>query len=379
MSPIKRTLQKAIEEALTGASHKIIILYGPRQVGKTTLLDRITHLLPYKTLRITADEQKYVDILSSRDLLKLTGLVSGYDCLYLDEAQRISDIGLTLKLLHDHHKTLRIVVSGSSSFDLANKIKEPLTGRTQTFYLYPLSIQELASDFNDTELGHKLETILQYGLYPDIVTTESIHQKEAYLRELAASYLYKDILDFDLIRHSNKLHKLLQLLAFQIGAQVSVSELGRNLGLAQETVAHYIYLLEKSFVVFRLPGFSQNLRKEVTKMDKIYFYDIGIRNAIIENFNPLSLRTDGGHLFENFLISERIKRNHYLNYPKKSYFWRLNTGAEIDYIEEGGGTLQGYEFKFSTKTAKCPSSWVETYPHAEYKTINLNTYLEFIS
>ncbi len=376
---IKRTLKNDIRDALQGIPNKIVILYGPRQVGKTTLLDEITQELPYRTLKITADDYRYQEILSSRDLSKLMSLVSGYDCLYLDEAQRIPDIGINLKLLHDHHKSLRIVVSGSSSFDLANKIKEPLTGRTKTVYLFPIAIQELAAESTTIETKHQLESMLRYGLYPEVLTIDNIQKKEAHLRELSSSYLYKDILDLDIIRNSNKLHKLLQLLAFQIGSQVSIAELSRNIGLAQETVSHYIHLLEKSFVLFRLPGFSQNLRKEVTKMDKIYFYDIGIRNAVIENFNPISLRNDAGNLFENLLISERLKRNHYLHRYQKSYFWRLNTGAEIDYIEEGQGKLSGYEFKFNTKTAKCPASWTSAYPHASYQPINLDNYTEFLT
>ncbi len=374
---ILRTLKKSITDALTQTPNKIIILYGPRQVGKTTLLDEITAELPYRTLKMTGDDFRHVESLSSQNLQELSQLITGYECLYLDEAQRIPNIGINLKLIHDHHKNLRIVVSGSSSLELANKVKEPLTGRTKTFQLFPIALQELAHKFNTIELKHQLGTLLQFGLYPEVLTLSGLKQKEAHLRELSNAYLYKDILELDKLRHSEKIIKLLQLLAYQIGSEVSLAELGRTLGLAQETVAHYVQLLEKSFVIFRLKGFSQNLRKEVTKMDKIFFVDIGIRNAIIDNFNPMTQRNDSGALFENFIISERLKRNHYLGDYKKSYFWRTHTGAEIDYIEQSGENLFGYEFKFNTKIAKCPETWKTTYPTASFQTHNLENYLEF--
>ena len=375
---IPRLLEDDIRESLRAEPNKIIILYGPRQVGKTTLIDKISAGYATKLLKINADEKKYIDILSSSDLSKLRLLTDGYDCLFIDEAQRVPNIGINLKLLHDHMPDLRIIASGSSSFELANKIKEPLTGRTKTFHLYPVAYSELNTFINTFELTEKLGESLVYGLYPEVVTMQNMHRKEAHLRELASSYLYKDVLELETIRHSDKLAKLLQLLAFQIGNQVSISEIARSLGLAQETTAHYIDLLEKSFVIFRLSGFSRNLRKEVTKMDKIYFYDLGIRNSVINNFSPIDQRNDTGQLFENFLITERIKTNYYHQKFIQTYFWRLNTGAEIDYIEDENSRLSGFEFKFNYKVAKQPKSWADTYPGSTFETVNLDNFIEFV-
>jgi len=375
----KRRLANSLLSALHSKSNKIVILYGPRQVGKTTLLNEITANSGLKVLSINADQSKYVDVLSSRDLNRLTALVSGYDCLFIDEAQRVPNIGINLKLLHDHHKELRIIASGSSSFELANQVKEPLTGRTKTFHLFPMSFLELSDHMNAFELNDKLLECLQFGLYPDVMTLKNLAEKENHLKELASSYLYKDVLELETIRYGGKLRQLLQLLAFQIGSQVSIAELGRALGLAQETTAHYIQLLENAFVIFRLSGLSRNLRTEVTKMDKIYFYDVGIRNAVIDNLKTIPDRNDAGALFENFIIAERMKRNHYLIYSTRHYFWRLNTGAEIDFIEEHQGDLKGYEIKFNRSQPKAPQSWKNAYPTAEFEGVNRDNYLSVVT
>ncbi|MFA5878771.1 MAG: ATP-binding protein [Candidatus Margulisiibacteriota bacterium] len=374
---INRILFEAIKNKLI-TGNKIVILYGPRQVGKTTLVVSIVKSLGYKALSVNADEKKYTEIFASRDLNKLKAFVAGYELLFIDEAQRIPDIGINLKILHDQLPNLKIIATGSSSFELANKIKEPLTGRTWTFQLFPIAVQELANLYNRFEINDRLEDLLIYGGYPELNSIPNSQDKKQYLKELSESYLYKDVLEISSIKHSNKLHDLLRLLAFQIGSQVSLSEIGNNLGINKETVAYYIDLLEKSFVIFRLRGFSRNLRKEIAKSDKIFFYDLGVRNAIIDNFYPLSQRADAGPLWENFLIAERKKLLHYSFDYVNQYFWRLYTGAEIDYIEEKGDFISAFEFKFSSKIVKPPKSWLETYPKSSFSCINKDNYLDFI-
>ena len=357
---------------------KIVVIYGARQVGKTTIARDVVAELGMKTLFVNADQEKYVDVLSSRDLSKMKSLVSGYSLLVIDEAQRIPEIGLNLKILADEMPELRILATGSSSFDLANKISEPLTGRVASFTLFPLSVSELSKERNDFELGEILESMLIFGEYPEVFTAENRRQKEDILMELSRSYLYKDALDLLIVKQPKKIKDLLKLLAFQIGSEVSILELSNALDLSRETVERYIDLLEKSFVIFRLPGFSRNLRKEVTKMDKIYFYDIGIRNAVIENVKSLTDRNDVGQLWENFLIVERMKFLAYSKTAASSYFWRTYTGSELDYVEEGSGILSGYEFKWGNPKTRYPQSWVDTYPDARYECVNQESWLQFV-
>jgi len=373
----KRTLLAKITEKLKN-SNKIVILYGARQTGKTTLANEIFKNINSKILKINADEKKYIDILSSRDFNKLDQLTSGYDYLFIDEAQRIPDIGINLKILHDRKRQLKILATGSSSFDLANKIREPLTGRTWTYNLFPISISELSFHFNDFELNDRLESILIYGLYPELLNYRSTDDRIKYLKELTTSYLYRDIIEIKTIKHSQKIHDLLRLIAFQIGSEVSCQELGKNLGMSKDTVNTYIDLLEKSFVIFRLSGFNRNLRKEVTKMNKIYFYDPGIRNTIIDNMKPLNLRNDAGQLWENFLIIERLKHLSCFPDNPRKFFWRTYTGAELDYIEERSENLRGFEIKYGKKKVKAPKSWLETYPGATFECINSENYLKFV-
>lgn len=361
-------------------TNKIALIYGARQVGKTTLAKAILQSLNMNFISINADEKRYIDILSSRNLSKFKLLLEGYDVLFIDEAQRIPDVGVNLKIIHDHFPKLKLLVTGSSSFDLSNITKEPLTGRTWTHTLYPISYMELRKRENPVILDDKLEELLIYGSYPEIFSIQNSHDKRKYLQELSSSYLYKDILEISSIKHSNKIHNLLKLIAFQIGSQVSISELAQQLEMNKETVNNYIDLLEKSFVLFRLSGFSRNLRKEVTKMDKIYFYDLGVRNSIIENFNILTSRDDIGALWENFLIIERIKFNDYNNHFTNSYFWRTYSGSELDFIEENSGKLTGYEFKYSSrKKAKVPKLWIETYKNSTFQVVNRENYFNFIS
>ncbi len=373
---VKRSLFSNIKDKLLESS-KIIVLYGPRQVGKTTLTKLILQEIPLKKLEINADEQRYIEVLSSRNLDKMKLLVEGYDLLFIDEAQRIPDIGINLKILHDSLPALKIIATGSSSFDLANQTKEPLTGRTRTFTLFPIALCELKEDYNAFEIQSKLEEYLIYGMYPELLSLSNAKDKGIYLRELCSSYLYKDILEISSIRHPSKINDLLRLLAFQVGSQVSLSEIGSSLGMSKDTVASYITLLEQSFVVFRLPGFSKNLRKEVTKMDKIYFYDLGIRNAIINNLSPVRSRNDIGQLWENFLIAERMKLLNYQSAFTNTYFWRTYTGAELDYVEEREGRLHGFEFKYGERPGKPPRAWLESYPDASYERINQNNFYNF--
>jgi len=374
---IQRTITEAIIRKLK-TSNKGIVIYGARQVGKTTMAKDIIATLGLKTLSINGDQSRFIDIISSRDLAKIESLTHGYDLLFIDEAQRIPEIGINLKIILDSIPTLKVLVTGSSSLDLASKITEPLTGRVWNYHLYPISTLELSGTNNKSELQAMLEERLVYGSYPEVFSLKSQKLKNEYLQNLADSYLYRDLIEFGDIKNSSKIRDLLKLLAFQIGSEVSLSELGSSLGISKDTVARYIDLLEKSFIIFRISGFSRNLRKEVTKMNKIYFYDVGIRNILIDNLKYLNDRNDIGVLWENLLIIERIK---YLSYKQKNfsrYFWRTHTGAELDYVEEQNGQISGYEFKWKNKQSKAPNSWQETYTNSTYKEINRENYLAFI-
>ncbi len=374
---IQRYIEQRLIESLT-RSNQIHIIYGARQVGKTTLINKVLDKINRKTLRINADELVYNNVFSKRDLRLMKELVEGYEVLFIDEAQNIQDIGINIKILHDSTPQLKIILSGSSSFNLANKISEPLTGRTKTYILYPIAINELINSYNKFEIRQSLSDYLTIGTYPKLFNLETRKEKISHLHELSSSYLYRDILQLANIKHSNRIYDLLKLLSFQIGNLVSINELARNLKLSNETVENYIDLLEKSFVIFRLSGFSKNLRKEIKKQDKIYFYDLGIRNAVINNFSNLEFRADRGQLWENFLIIERMKLNSYWEEHKNLYFWRTYTGAEIDFIEEYDGELHAYEFKWSTKTPKPPKTWLETYKNATFDYVNRDNFLDFI-
>ena len=372
---IREHIQKEFEE-----NNKIIMLYGARQTGKTTLSNDVLEPLPGKILKINADELRYHEVLSSRDFNKLSLLVEGYDIVFIDEAQRIQDIGINLKIIHDNLPKLKLFVTGSSSLDLAGKIKEPLTGRTSSFILYPISLSELRKETNVFELQSRLEEFMIFGMYPGLFHFNSSEQKEKNLRELTSSYLYKDILELSSIKNSSKITSLLKLLALQISSEVSLTELANNLGISQETVGTYIDLLEQSFIVYRLSGFSRNLRKEISKRDKIYFWDLGVRNSLLNNHLSLNLRDDTGAMWENFMVSERLK---YLAYSQKfasSYFWRTYTGAEVDYVEEYNGELFAYEIKFRKKRVKtkAPKTWIDNYG-TNFKCITTDNFWEFLT
>jgi len=347
-------------------------------VGKTTLSVQIIQSLNLKTLTINGDQSRFQDVFSSLSLERIRSLVAGYELLFVDEAQRIPEIGTAIKIILDNLSSLKVLVTGSSSLDLASKVSEPLTGRVWSYHLYPISFLELSYDANHEELNSTLEERLVFGSYPEIFSIVSDEQKREYLQNLSDAYLYKDLIEFGEIKNSSKIRDLLKLLAFQIGSQVSLTELGNSLGMSKDTVGRYIDLLEKSYVVFRLKGFSRNLRKEVVKMDKIYFYDLGIRNILIDNLSGLNNRNDFGQLWENFLIVERMKLLAYKQHPISTYFWRTYTGAELDYVEEKEGKLSGFEFKFGYKVSKAPSSWTSTYSNSDFKCINRENYLQFI-
>lgn len=372
-----RALKNKIKDAIL-RSDKVILLYGARQTGKTTLIKGILKELSLHSLIINADEIRYIDVLSSRDLNKMKLLVKGYDLLFIDEAQRVPEIGINIKILHDSLPGLKIILTGSSSLELANQTKEPLTGRLDSYILYPMAWIELLQHYSAFDLSSNIEEFLMYGSYPETLQIENGTQKQKYLLELSSSYLFKDILELSSIRHSRKIVDLLRMLAFQTGSQVSMTEVGSSLGMSKDTVSTYIDLLEKSFVLFRLSGFSRNLRKEVTKMDKFYFYDLGIRNALINNFNPLSLRNDQGTLWENYLIMERVKRAAYLQKFTNFYFWRTYSGAELDLVEERDGSLFAFEIKFGKKKPKVPAYWSSTYPEADFQFINSKNFMDFI-
>ncbi len=373
---IERKIQEIIIEELNDGK-KIVVLYGARQTGKTTLSNEILSKISGKILKVNADQAKYVDILSSRDLDKMKLLIEDYDVLFIDEAQQIPDVGINLKIICDSLPELRVMVTGSSSFELAEKIKEPLTGRTTTQTLYPISLEELRKYHNVFELQSRLEEYMIYGMYPELFQYKPGKKKEKYLRELASSYLYKDIFKLSNIRNRKVVTDLVKLLAFQIGSEISLNELANNLKISQETVNNYIDLLEQAFIIFRLGGFSRNLRKEISKRDKIYFWDLGVRNMLINNFAPLNMRTDTGQMWENFMIAERLKYLSYNEVYASIYFWRTYTGAELDFVEERNGELFAYEIKYRKARKNPPASWVKNYS-SNYQCITFDNFWEFV-
>jgi uncharacterized protein len=374
---IPRILEAALASAVE-AGDKIVLLFGPRQVGKTTLVDTVLKkFTELRVLTLSGDDPTDRRELARRDGMALGRLVEGYDCLFLDEAQIVPDIGRTLKLMHDSIPALRIIATGSSSFDLASKTAEPLTGRSRSFILYPIAAAELAAQTDRRELARGLDDFLVHGFYPEVRNAAGREQKRRALKEIANAYLYKDVLAFGGIRHADRIHDLLRLLAFQVGSEVSIAELGSSLGLGRDTVDRYIDVLEKAFVLFRLRGYSRNLRKEVTKMDKIYFYDVGIRNMVIDNLAEPAFRDDAGRLWENFLVAERRKILEYRASFAGSWFWRLRTGAELDYVEEEDGRLRGYELKYGDKKPRAPSAWNHSYPDSSYSVVNRESWMDF--
>ena len=355
---------------------KAIIVLGPRQVGKTTMLKNLA-IDPDEILWMNADELDVQQLFSGISSSGIKMLMGKKKILVLDEAQRIENIGLKLKLITDNLPDIQVIATGSSSFDLANRINEPLTGRKWEYNLFPLSYQEMINHHGILEENRLLAHRLVYGYYPEIVSNPG--EEEERLKLISHSYLYKDVLLWERIHKSDKLVRLLQALAFQIGSQVSYNELGSICGMDAKTIEKYISLLEQAYVIFRLPSFSRNLRNELKSSRKIYFYDNGIRNAVINNFNPVGLRNDIGFLWENYLVSERQKYNAYNQLNKSSFFWRTVNQQELDLIEEFGGQLHAYEFKWnSRKKVKLTKTFQNAYPEATFQVITQDNIHEFL-
>jgi len=359
--------------------NKVLIIYGARQVGKTTLVKSFLDTTSLKYRFYTGDDIEFAIDFGSSNLKKIKQIVENIDLLVIDEAQKIDNIGRSLKLLVDNVDDIYVIATGSSSFDLANITDEPLTGRKNVTTLYPISLLELQKNISSYELQKNLEQYLIYGMYPNVLNYEHYSKKENRITEIKDAYLIKDILEFNKIKKSDIVIKLLKLLSFQIGSEVSTTELGKTLGVDGKTVANYLDLLQKSFVLFKMDGFSSNLRKEITKMSKYYFYDLGIRNALINNFNSFSNRNDQGQLWENFCIIEKIKQNSYLRNNTNYYFWRTYDQQEIDLIQESGGLLKATEFKWNTlKKPKVPIYFKNNYPEASFEVINPNNFYNWL-
>ena len=369
---IKRTLSDVIQKRFFKG--KAILLLGPRQVGKTTLIQELIQEKEY--LFLNGDDSSIRSILENASTVQLQSIIGNYKIVFIDEAQRISNIGLTLKLITDQFKSVQLLVSGSSSFEINNKTQEPLTGRKFEYHLFPISWEEFENNTGYLVAQQQLEERLIYGMYPDVINNRD--DANNVLRELATSYLYKDVLSLIGIRKPDILEKLLKALALQIGNEVSYNELSNLLEIDKATVAKYIDLLEKSFIVFQLTSFSRNQRNEIKNNRKIYFYDNGIRNMIINNLNPIDSRSDKGALWENFLISERIKIQNYHEHFSNNYFWRTIQRQEIDFIEEKNGNINAFEFKWkSGGRNKIPKSFLENY-QATGKVIDKDNFREFV-
>ncbi len=370
---INRILSENIKNKLN--KNKAIIIIGARQTGKTTLLK--TLFSTKDALWLDADEQDVREMFNQASSTQFKVLFNKYKIIVVDEAQRIKDVGLKFKLITDQLKNKQLIASGSSAFDLTNKLNESLTGRKWEYMLFPFSFAEMAHENSLLEEKRLLNHRLIYGYYPDVVNNPG--EEKEILKQLTESYLYKDILMWQNIKKPDKLVKLLQALALQLGNEVSYNELGKTIGLDNQTIEKYIQLLEKSFVIYRLGSFSRNLRKELKKSQKIYFYDNGIRNSLIANFNLTTLRTDIGALWENFIITERIKHTHYNNIWANKYFWRTHSQQEIDYIEEYDGKLFAYEIKWNINAkAYLSKTFSKAYPNAKFKLINQNNFIDFI-
>ena len=361
--------------------NQALIIYGPRRVGKTTLLQSFLKETSLKYKLDSGDNIRIQELLGSQDFPRIIEYAKGYELIVLDEAQLIPNIGMGIKILVDQIPNIRVIATGSSSFDLANQIGEPLTGRKTTLTLYPFSQLELLLEYNKYDLKQKLEEYLIFGSFPQVITAKTKEEKIQFLEELVNSYIFKDILSLAQIKGSKVLLDLLKLLSFQVGNEVSLNELAASLTIDVKTVGRYLDLLEKSFIIHRLTAFSRNLRSEITSKSKYYFFDNGIRNAVVSQFNSLDSRNDIGQIWENFLISERLKKRSYKHIHGYSYFWRTYEQREIDLIEERGGKLFPYELKWSKKhKALPPKDWLTSYPQAEkFSVITPDNYLDFIT
>lgn len=369
---INRVISTIFNEKI--GSGKAIILIGPRQVGKTTLIKSLLKDMDY--LFLDGDDPTTRNILINPNTEQLKSIIGNYKIIFIDEAQRIENIGITLKIITDQFKSVQLFVSGSSAFELNNLTNEPLTGRKWEYKLFPISWQELENNIGYVKSTQQLELRLLYGMYPDVIN--NLGDEIEVLNQLVNSYLYKDILAFGGIRKPDILEKLLRALALQLGSEVSYNELSRLIGVNKGTIESYIDLLCKGYVIFKLPSFSKNLRNEIRTNQKIYFYDTGVRNAILGNFSALNSRADTGAIWENFLISERFKKLSYSKLRISQYFWRTKQQQEIDYVEEESGKVSGYEFKWNPKAkVKIHKSFIEAYD-SQIKVINTSNFRELI-
>jgi uncharacterized protein len=359
-------------------SGKVLVLTGPRRVGKTELVKKMISGFQGKTYTGTGDDLELKEVFASQRLQRILTSLGSYDLLFIDEAQRIPEIGIGLKMLVDHVPQLKIIITGSSSFNLIHKTGEPLTGRQVVKKLFPISVSEIATQFGEMKINHLLDELLIYGSYPEVISDNSKNGKIGYLNSIRDSYLLKDIFELENLRYSQKLMDLLKLLAFQIGHEVSLNELSNNLGIAKQSIERYLTLLEQAYVIRKVGGFSRNLRTEVTKTARYYYLDNGIRNAVINNFNDLSTRNDVGMLWENFLFSERLKVLEYRQLYSSLYFWRTYDKKEIDLVEERDGILYAFEFKYKPSKEKIPDAWLQYYPGSVYKQINRENFQEFL-
>jgi predicted AAA+ superfamily ATPase len=370
---IGRTIKPRLLDSLFKG--KVLIIYGARQVGKTTLMREVERACNTPSLYLNCDEPDVRRALTDKTSTELRALIGTSKLVLIDEAQRVTNIGITLKLFVDAIPETQVIATGSSSFELSNRIVEPLTGRKIEFHLHPFSLEELRQVHSPLELGRLLETRLIFGMYPDVVNNPEA--APVTLRELTRSYLYKDILAHNRIKHSDVLEKLLQSLALQIGSQVSNTELAQQAGIDKATVESYIRLLEQAFVIFRLRPYSTNQRNELKKLRKIFFVDTGLRNMLINNLNPPEIRTDIGSLWENFVIAERMKHNeNHGRYPD-AWFWRSHQQQEIDYLEEAGGSLNGWEIRWGTARFRVPTTFSDLYPNCQVKLVNRDNLLDF--
>ena len=369
-----RAIEPGIEAALFKG--KAVVIYGARQVGKTTLVRDILAKYPERALYLNCDEPDIRVALADRTSTELRALIGRKTLVAIDEAQRVRNIGLTLKLLVDTFPDVQVIATGSSSFELSNTISEPLTGRKVEFHLFPLSVAELLSQETPLESQRLLELRLRFGTYPGVLAADD---PASAILEIAQSYLYRDVLEYQTVRNPDQLRRLLQALALQVGSEVSYNELAQLVGLDKATVNRYVALLEQAYIIFHLPPFSRNLRKELAKLRKVYFCDLGVRNALINNFNPLEMRSDVGALWENFFINERTKLNHNRCRHVNTYFWRTYDGAEIDYLEEAGGQLVGFECKWAATGWRLPSAFTAAYPEASAHLVNRANYLDHLS
>lgn len=361
-------------------SRKVNVILGIRRSGKTSLLEKFLEAYEHKYLFLNGDDIQAQGLLSGQSITQFQNLLAGYKLLVIDEAQQVPNIGLNLKLIIDHIKDVTVLVTGSSLFDLDQKLGEPLTGRKKTFKLFTIAQLELNAYENPLESSANLDNRLVYGSYPEVITAINNHEKEIYLREIVNSYLLKDILVYDGIKNSSKIYKILQLLAYQVGKEVAFDELATHVSMSKNTVEKYLDLLEKNFILYKLSSFSSNPRKELSKKKRFYFHDNGIRNALINNFNPLSIRNDVGELWENYIFYERMKFLEYNDIFVNRYFWRTYDQQEIDLVEEKNQCLSAFEVKYSSKAKyKFSKYWLEHYPEAVNQVIHKDNYMGFIS